>query len=137
MSNPPFFSHTLPLRWRDMDSYRHVNNSEYLTLCEEARVAWFLSLTGPWRTEIAEPLVARIEMDYKKALLHPAHVWVHLSLHRLGNSSLTLLHTLGVVGDDTPYAIGKTVLVWTNPMTGSTTSVPDLFRQSVLGLVKP
>ena len=114
-----------------MDSYQHVNNSEYLTLCEEARIAWFRSLHGPWRSETAEPVIARIELDYKKPLVHPANVIVRLSLERLGNSSLSLHHTLTTDSDPSIYAIGKSVLVWTNPQTGRTTPVPEFVRRSV------
>ena len=127
---PPFFVHRLALRWRDMDSYGHVNNSEYLTLCEEARIAWFNSIPGHWRTAAAEPVVARIEMDYRKSLMHPATVWVQLSLERIGNSSLTLHQHLGVLGDSTIYAQGKTVLVWLDPSTGKSTAVPQSVRES-------
>lgn len=127
----PFFTHKIALRWRDMDSYQHVNNSEYLTLCEEARIAWFRSLRGPWRSETAEPVIARIELDYKKPLVHPANVIVSLSLERLGNSSLSLHHTLTTDADAMIYAVGKSVLVWTNPQTGRATPVPEFVRQSV------
>jgi acyl-CoA thioester hydrolase len=132
--NNAFFSHIVRLRWRDMDSYNHVNNSEYLTLCEEARIAWFHSLDGAWRSDIAEPVVARIELDYKRPLSHPNDVIVKLALERLGNSSLSLLHTLTVKaldGAEVLYASGKTVLVWTNPQTGKSTPVPSFVRDSV------
>lgn len=125
-----FFIHRMPLRWRDMDSYSHVNNSVYLTLCEEARIAWFNSIVGPWRTPTAEPVVARIEMDYRKSLTHPAVIWVQLALERMGNTSLTLHQQLGVVGSSELYAQGKTVLVWLDPSTGKSTPVPVSVRES-------
>ncbi len=134
MNPAPFFSHTMPLRWRDMDSYQHVNNSVYLTLCEEARIAWFRSLNGPWRSENAEPVIARIELDYKKPLLHPADVIVSLVLERVGNTSLSLYHTLSNVTDGLIYAVGKSVLVWINPQTGRSTPVPEFVRRSAQGL---
>lgn len=34
------FSHTLQVRFRDMDAYGHVNNSVYFTYLEEARTAF-------------------------------------------------------------------------------------------------
>jgi acyl-CoA thioester hydrolase len=126
-----FFTHIVRLRWRDMDSYHHVNNSEYLTICEEARIAWFQSLDGPWRSETAEPVIARIELDYLRPLSHPNDVIVRLSLDRLGNSSLSLLHTLSTKQNDdveTLYAQGKSVLVWTNPQTGKSTPLPSFVR---------
>jgi acyl-CoA thioester hydrolase len=116
-----------------MDSYQHVNNSVYLTLCEEARIAWFRSMRGPWRTQTAEPVIARIELDYIKPLIHPADVLICLTLERLGNASLSLHHTLSNPSDQTIYAIGKSVLVWTNPQTGRSTPVPEFVRLSAQG----
>jgi acyl-CoA thioester hydrolase len=122
----PFFSTTIALRWRDMDSYQHVNNSEYLTLCEEARIGWFHTLAGPWRSQSAEPVLARVEMDYIVPLVYPAAVRVQLYLARVGNSSLTLINTLEC--GDTLYASGKTVLVWIDPRTGRSTPLPEFVR---------
>jgi acyl-CoA thioester hydrolase len=131
ISPSAFFSHTVRLRWRDMDSYNHVNNSEYLTLCEEARIAWFHSLAGPWRSDSAEPVIARIELDYLRPLVHPNDVIVRLFLDRLGGSSLSLLHTLSVTEnerEETLYAKGKSILVWIDPQTGKSTPLPAFVR---------
>jgi acyl-CoA thioester hydrolase len=126
------FSHDVALRWRDMDSYQHVNNSEYLTLCEECRIQWFNSLPGEWRSASAEPVVARIELDYKKPASYPRTIRVSLTLERLGNASLTLAHKL--VAADQPelvFAEGRTVLVWTDPTRGVSTPVPRFVRETL------
>ena len=30
----------IPIRWRDVDAYGHVNNAVFLTYLEEARIGW-------------------------------------------------------------------------------------------------
>ncbi|MEO6154933.1 MAG: thioesterase family protein, partial [Thermomonas sp.] len=35
------FQHALEPRWRDLDAFGHVNNSNFLTYLEEARIRWF------------------------------------------------------------------------------------------------
>ena len=37
---------TIPIRWRDVDNYGHVNNAVYLTYLEQTRFAHWRSLWG-------------------------------------------------------------------------------------------
>ena len=37
------FRMPVALRWRDLDAFQHVNNSNFLTYLEEARIRWFES----------------------------------------------------------------------------------------------
>ena len=56
------FQHTVQTRWKDMDSFRHVNNANYLTYIEDAR----LSLFKRWGLGIEKKslIVASIKIDY-------------------------------------------------------------------------
>jgi acyl-CoA thioester hydrolase len=126
-----FFQTVVPLRWRDLDAYGHVNNSNFLTLLEEARIAWFRTLAGPWRSAQAEPVVARIEINYLKPMMHPANIRATLALERLGNSSLTIKHQLIDQSDGGIYADARTVLVWVDPSTGQSTPLPDSVRENL------
>jgi acyl-CoA thioester hydrolase len=60
------FVHETPLRWSDLDAYGHVNNSRFLTLYEEARVAlFFVGARKAGLTSFEEGIViARHEIDY-------------------------------------------------------------------------
>jgi acyl-CoA thioester hydrolase len=123
------FETQLTLRWRDLDAYLHVNNANYLTLFEETRILWFNTFPGPWRSPDAEPVVARVEIDYKRALHYPETLCSQLHLERVGNASLSLLHTLSSASDSKiVYATGKTVSVWTDPRVGKSTPLPALVR---------
>ena len=53
--------HECTLRWSDMDAYGHLNNSRFLTLYEEARVALFF-LGG--RGAVGSFVISRHEVDY-------------------------------------------------------------------------
>jgi acyl-CoA thioester hydrolase len=123
------FSTVLSLRWRDLDAYGHVNNASYLTLFEETRILWFATLAEPWRSAHAEPVVARTEVDYRRAMHYPAELRSALFIDRIGNTSLTLRHTLTEAHDSSLlYAEGKTVLVWINPETQKSAPLPDFVR---------
>ncbi len=53
--------HECTLRWSDMDAYGHLNNSRFLTLYEEARVALFF-IGG--RGAVGSFVISRHEVDY-------------------------------------------------------------------------
>jgi acyl-CoA thioester hydrolase len=55
---------TIPIRWRDVDNYGHVNNAVYLTYLEEARDRWAQETLGP---EI-DFVIVRIAIDYRREL---------------------------------------------------------------------
>ena len=52
------------IRWRDVDSYGHVNNAVYLTYLEEARDGWVRETLGP---EV-DFVIVRIAIDYRREL---------------------------------------------------------------------
>lgn len=119
----------LPLRWRDLDSYQHVNNSVFLTLFEEARIHWFGTLAEAWRTAESEPVIARVELDYLRPMHYPDSVRVSLYAEKVGRSSLCIANTLSPSQDpDLLYAKGKTVLVWVDPKSGMSVPLPASIR---------
>jgi acyl-CoA thioester hydrolase len=75
------FNAKVAMRWSDMDAYGHVNNVQFLTYVEEARVDMFKLV--PWGTDQLEAgiVVAQSEIKYMHPLLHrhapvPIDVWV-------------------------------------------------------------
>jgi len=55
---------TIPIRWRDVDNYGHVNNAVYLTFLEEARDRWVRETLGPQ----VDFVIVRIGIDYRREL---------------------------------------------------------------------
>jgi acyl-CoA thioester hydrolase len=55
---------TIPIRWRDVDNYGHVNNAVYLTYLEEARDRWVRETLG---VEV-DFVIVRIAIDYRHEL---------------------------------------------------------------------
>ena len=127
----PLFVASVNVRWRDLDAFNHVNNSNYLTYLEEARLQWLGQLSGPWLNEAAAPVLASSQINYRQSIAWPAKLQVELRCERLGNSSLTLAHRI-VDADDTSrlYSDGRVVMVWTNPATGKSVPLPESIRLS-------
>lgn len=80
----------IEIRWRDCDSYAHVNNAVYATYLEECRDEWLEAALGgddaSW-----DYVLARVAIDFRRELvLADKMVTVRVQLSRIGTSSLTL-----------------------------------------------
>ena len=78
----------IPLRWRDLDPYGHVNNAVYLTYLEQARDAAISRLLREATVEVRFVL-ARVAIDYRRELrLEHGPVIVAVRITTVGGSSL-------------------------------------------------
>src|SRR5690606_2236632 len=123
----------IELRWRDLDAFNHVNNSNFMTYLEEARIRWFQSLGEPWMTDAVMPLLAAVQMNYRVPIPYPARVVVELSGDRVGNSSVTLGHRIASEDGTVLYADGHVVMVWIDRASGRPTPLPDAVRRLASG----
>lgn len=121
----------LHVRWRDLDAFNHVNNSSYLTYLEEARLQWLRTVPGEWFSAHAMPVMAAVELHYRKPIEWPAEIDVLLSCERLGNSSMTIGNRIVDRNDHTRvYADGNVVMVWVDPATGASVPLPEAIRNA-------
>ena len=90
------YTYDCPVRWSDLDSFGHVNNSRFLTLYEEARVA--LMFTEARRAGIGTLadgiVVARHEVDYLRPVDHLATVRIEMWIAELRSSRITVGYEL-------------------------------------------
>ena len=122
---------TIPLhvRWRDLDAFNHVNNSSYLTFLEESRLQWLRTVPGEWFSAHAMPVMAAVELHYRKPIEWPAEIDVLLSCERLGTTSMTIGNRIVDRSDHAcVHADGNVVMVWVDPATGSAVPLPDAIR---------
>lgn len=78
---------TAKLRYRDLDTLGHVNQSVYHVLLEDARIAFLRSLFG----NHPRMVVGRVEMDYRHEVrIADGAVTITTDVQRVGRSSVTL-----------------------------------------------
>jgi acyl-CoA thioester hydrolase len=125
------FTAAIAVRWRDLDAFNHVNNSNYLTYLEEARLQWLSHVPGPWFDDHAMPVMAAAQVNYRRPIEWPAQLRVELFCDRLGASSMTLGHRILDAGHaDRLYSDGHVVMVWMDPATGKPVPLPDAIRSA-------
>ena len=125
---PALFRMPIALRWRDLDAFNHVNNSNFLTYLEEARIRWFASWDGEWVNETMAPLMAAVQLNYRTPIPYPSDVVVELFTDRIGTSSATIGHRIASEDGATLYCDGHVVVVWIDRASGRPIPLPDAVR---------
>lgn len=86
------FVHEVPMRWSDMDAYRHINNSAYLAYLEQARVAMFFHRNEGFN---AGTVIARHEIDYLRPVVyHPDPLRVEVWIEKVGGARFTVRYEI-------------------------------------------
>lgn len=125
----------LAVRWRDLDAFNHVNNSQYLSFLEEARLHWMTGLPGQGLDGDVAPVVAAATLNYRRPIGWPAQLVIELFVERLGNSSVTVGHRITDAADSSVlYCDGHVVLVWIARQNGRAAPLPTDVRESCTGI---
>jgi acyl-CoA thioester hydrolase len=128
---PVLFRMPVALRWRDLDAFNHVNNSNFLTYLEEARIRWFASWNGEWVNAEMAPLLAAVQLNYRMPIPYPSEVVVELFADRLGSSSVTIGHRIVSEDGATLYCDGHVVVVWIDRASGRPIALPETVRNAM------
>jgi len=113
---------TIPIRWRDVDAYGHVNNAVFLNYLEEARDRLVSSLFGEQAWDF---VIARVAIDYRSELdQDDGEVVVECRVTGFGTSSVrTAERVLG--GGGKLSAESESVIVARDPETGRSRPLTD------------
>lgn len=126
---PALFRLPLAPRWRDLDAFDHVNNSNFLTYLEEARIQWFASLRKPWMDDATAPLLAAVQINYRRPIAYPSQIVVELFVERVGTTSVTIGHRIVAADGAALHADGHVVMVWIDRASGQPVVLPEAVRE--------
>jgi len=120
-----YFDVIIPMRWADADMQQHMNNAVYFRFMEEGRIL-MLSAAGAVSTPQEGVVVAHCACDFLREIRYPATLRVRHIVERLGRSSLTHRVEIYLLEDlvSGPYAIGRSVMVRVNRLTGKSAPWP-------------
>lgn len=131
------FKHKFPiqLRFKDIDKMGHVNNANYLTYIEIARVKYFEDVVGTdkkWSQQVGI-ILARIEIDYKAPVFLHDTIFVYTRCSRIGNKSLTLDWAIvrEKQSQEEVVAHGNAVLVCYDYVHEKTIPIPEEQRKAI------
>jgi len=103
------FHHEIKTRWKDMDSFGHVNNANYVTYIEDARIVFFKR----WGINTHEKslIVASMKIDYLNQLQHPNDLVIGQKIVRLGKKSFDIESVVFNKDDMAPLAMSTVTCV--------------------------
>jgi acyl-CoA thioester hydrolase len=153
----PVFSHRLEVRFRDCDAFGHVNNAVYLTYLEQARFAHWRALDlagetspapaasydrGPFGTPggaapgLPGVILARVEIDYRRAARYGDVLEIALGIAAVGNTSFTYEYEVRDVNGGI-VATARTVIVCYDYTAGTPVQVPGALKRALTRPVQP
>jgi acyl-CoA thioester hydrolase len=121
---------TMPIRWGDMDTMGHVNNTLYFRYLEVARIEWLRTL-GLVPVPGAEGFViVNAFCTFHKQLEYPGDIEVKMYASDVGRSSFESWGTMERVGQPgLVYASGGATTVWVNYKEQKSRPMPERVRQ--------
>lgn len=126
------FKIKLPVRWGDMDAFGHVSNVVYLRYIEDCRARWMESVPSHWQDGETGPVVANININFRRPLYWPKEIEVTLNPLSPGRSSIKLAHEIRSVPKDgdqpVTYADASCTLVWIDKKKGEPVPLPGCVR---------
>jgi acyl-CoA thioester hydrolase len=123
----------IQIRYADLDALGHVNNSNYLTYFEIARVHYFNELLGKdWDWRNKGMILANSSLEFLKPLLIQHEAEVKISTLSVGTKSFELYYEISV--DDVVFCSGKSVIVAFNSVRNETIPIPSVMREGLLRL---
>jgi acyl-CoA thioester hydrolase len=131
---------TITTRWRDDDSYRHLNNATYYEMFDTAVNAHLIESTGvDIRTLPQIGVVAETSCRYLREIGFPAPVETGLVVERIGTSSVIYRIGLFQGSSDEAAAEGRFVHVYVDDSDPArpVTPIPDVIRAAVVPLLRP
>ncbi len=127
------YTHSIEVRFRDLDALGHVNNAVLVTLIEQARFYWWQGWLGDQAFEAEGFLIARIEVDYRRPIRLSDEVRVELKCKRIGTSSFDLAYRVFRAQDQALLAEAKTVQVMLDFKTSRSTPILGATRKWLEG----
>jgi acyl-CoA thioester hydrolase len=120
---------TIPIRWGDMDTMGHVNNTIYFRYFETVRLDWLESLGLSLRPTEEGLIMANGFCNFIRPLKFPGDVIAKHFVANPGRSSFDTFVTLE--RRDEPgvfYADGGATLAWVDFVRGKSLPMPDWLR---------
>lgn len=118
----------IPIRWGDMDSYGHVNNTVYFRYMEQARVEYLEQLGFKVMPRGSAPVIINAACTFLIPMNYPGLVEVKMFCGQPGRSSVQTHYELRLQGDETLYATGDSKIVWMDVQSGKSVPIPDHLR---------
>ena len=122
----------LQLRFSDIDSLGHVNNSVYFTLMDLAKARYFLDVLGhDLNISEAGVVVVNVNCDFCAPAFFGEELAVRTSTVRIGEKSFVLSQEVFDTVTDSVKCCCRTVMCGFDPHTSTSIPIKDEWREAL------
>jgi acyl-CoA thioester hydrolase len=125
------FTHQVEVRFRDLDLLGHVNNAVYHTYLESARLAWWMHVSGSHTLRDIAMILARTEIDYRRAARLGQRLRVGVRCVSLRRASFVLALRVVDAGDGALVAEARKVLAYYDYAAQRSLRIPAELRAAI------
>lgn len=119
----------IPIRWGDMDTMGHVNNTVYFRYMEIVRLEWLYAIGAPPDPRGCGPVIVNAFCSFVRQLEFPGDVIARHYVANPGRSSFETYITMERSDDPgNVYAEGGAKAVWTDFVAQKSAPLPDWLR---------
>jgi len=119
----------IPVRWGDLDTYSHVNNSRFFEYMTESRAQVLSHLIKP--SGDLQFVLAFTQCSFKKPILYPGNVLIKHFISQIGYTSFTVVHHIMSEDGSVLYAEADGKLVCFDPIKEKPVELPVHLREKL------
>ena len=124
----------MDVRWGDMDSLGHVNNTVYFRYMESARVEWLRSTRDTPHGAGQGPVVVNCFCNYLRQIEYPAQLVVKMYVSDAARTAFETWYHIEKQGAPVEvYASGGATVLWVDFARQKAVDLPDWMRGMVEG----
>jgi acyl-CoA thioester hydrolase len=126
---------SIQIRFADTDMLGHVNNANYLTYMELARMSYFNEVVNDavdWSIEGV--ILAKAVVDYRRPILIEDTLYVYLSVDHISSKSFNFSYRFVVEkeGEEITYAEGSTIMVCFDYQLQKSIVMPEKWKSRIM-----
>lgn len=117
-------TYEFPIRWVDMDAYRHVGQTRYIDAMTETRAQWLQQALSKDALRACFYFVAETQCTFYKAFKYPDIMQIKQYVSDIQRSQFTLHYYFYLSGEEKLYAQGRARMVCVDPATERPMRIP-------------
>ncbi len=125
------FKTDIQVRFADIDMLGHVNNANFISYIEQARIAFFNHHIPTYDWTKAGIILARTEIDYIKPIHLKDSIEIQVTCSRVGTTSFDLSYKMYLKNQAKLCAQATTVMVCYDYQKKVKTLIPEHFKSFI------
>jgi len=133
INSPYTFRIEIAVRWKELDALNHVNNAQFFSYFEEARIKFLSHINQETISSKNSqgPILAHVACNFKSQIHYPDTLSIGSGVSRMGRSSFDIDHDIYSHEQDKIVATAHSVVVMLDYQSGKATPISDEMKNKI------